>query len=234
MGLFSRILSPNQVMKYSGPCLKSCITIFIFLVTINIYMYLTSDLFDYKQGFYVQIMFIHVPAAWLAVVSYIMLGATSLTFIVTRHPIFACLSDVLCLCSLLYVVITLVTGSLWGKPIWGAWWVWDARLTSVLALFFILLSIYLLKRTFNDKLKGSLTSSFLTLIGLINIPIIKFSVEWWHTLHQPSSITLFGSNIHYSIFFLLISFFFSFLVFLLIILLLYIRTIILESKFNSL
>lgn len=233
MNLLLWLFSPNYILKYSQFWLKFCVNFFIFLVFFNIYIFYLFETFDYKQGFYVQIIFIHVPAAWLSLILYFLLSLLSLAFIVTRHPLFPQLSDIFCLCTLLYVIITLITGSFWGKPMWGTWWVWDARLTSVFVLFITLLGICILKKGFSDQFHGSLASSVLTLLGLINIPIIKFSVEWWNTLHQPASITIFASLIHYSIFILLVGFFFCFIFFLLIILFIYLQALMLEAKVNK-
>lgn len=232
MNLLYWLLSPNRVLRFSQFWLNFCIAIFVLLIFVNLYMYSAFDLLDYKQGPYAQIMFIHVPAAWLSLMLYIMLSFTSLMFIVIRHPLLSQLSNALCLCSLACVIITLVTGSLWGKPTWGTWWVWDARLTSVLILFIILVGIYALKKSFSDSLQGSIAASILTLLGLINIPIIKFSVDWWNTLHQPSSITIFGSHIHYSILLLLLSSFLDLFFFFSIIVLIHLRAVVLESKLS--
>lgn len=197
MNLLYWLLSPSRVLRFSRFWLDFCIIAFVLLTLVNLYIYFAFDMIDYKQGAASQIIFIHVPAAWLSLILYTALSFTSLMFIVTRHPLLSHLNIVLCLCSLLCVTITLVTGSLWGKPTWGTWWVWDARLTSVFILFIILVGIYMLKKSFSDALQGSIASSILALLGMINIPIVKFSVEWWNTLHQPAS-TCFNFSWEYS------------------------------------
>ena len=149
---------------------------------------------DYQQGDAVRIMYIHVPAAWLASSGYAALAAASFVSIVWRHP----LADLAALeigpVGAAATALCLATGSLWGKPMWGAWWVWDARLTSVLVLFFLYLGHVALVRAFDDPQRGYRAGAILALIGAVNLPIIKFSVDWWNTLHQPATITLTGSS----------------------------------------
>lgn len=144
---------------------------------------------DYQQGATVLIMFIHVPAAWLAMMCYTVMSLSALGTLVWRHP----LADVSLRAALpvgaAFTFLALVTGSLWGKPMWGTWWVWDARLTSVLVLFIIYLGIMALARAIEDPVIAARSIAIVTLVGFINIPIIKFSVDWWNTLHQPASVS---------------------------------------------
>ena len=137
-------------------------------------------------------MYVHVPSAWLASFLYFSLAISCVFYLVWKHPLADLVSSSIAPIGALFSVLTLVTGSLWGKPMWGTWWVWDARLTSMLVLFFFYLGYILLSNAFERKIDGSKTASVLAIVGLINLPIVKFSVDWWHTLHQPASIIKIG------------------------------------------
>ncbi len=143
---------------------------------------------DYQQGDTVRIMYIHVPAAWLAMMCYSIMALSSLGTLVWKHP----LADVSAKCAApigaAFTFMALVTGSLWGKPMWGTYWVWDARLTSVLVLLIMYLGLMTLWRTMEDPIRAGKAAAILTLVGALNLPIIKFSVDWWNTLHQPASV----------------------------------------------
>nr|UNJ18891.1 c1 cytochrome ABC transporter subunit [Cyanidiaceae sp.] len=224
------LLSPNKILGYSFFWLQIFSFLFVFFFFFSFFSLYWFNFFDFKQGFYAQILFIHVPAAWTTLFLYILLSFFSFLFLVFKHPLVVYFNDVLSFSCIIFVVITLVTGSFWGKPVWGVWWVWDARLTSVLVLFLFLISMMILKRSFNKNIHGAEAASFLTLLGLVNIPIIKFSVEWWNTLHQPSSITLFNSSVHFLVLFFLFCVFSCFFLFCISIILIYVRTVILETK----
>ncbi len=149
---------------------------------------------DYQQGDAVRIMYLHVPFAWLASAGYAALAACSLSSVVWRHPLADLAAVEIGPVGAVFTALCLATGSLWGKPMWGAWWVWDARLTSVLVLFFLYLGHVALVRAFDDPQRGYRAGAILALVGAVDLPIIKFSVEWWNTLHQPASIGLTGST----------------------------------------
>jgi heme exporter protein C len=152
---------------------------------------------DYQQGNTVRIMYIHVPAAWLAMFCYATMALSALGTLVWRHPLADAAQKAAAPLGAAFTFVCLVTGSLWGKPMWGTWWVWDARLTSVLVLFLIYLGLIALWRTIEDPAKAGRAAAILTLVGVINLPIIKFSVDWWNTLHQPASVfRLAGPAIH--------------------------------------
>src|SRR5277367_4817340 len=153
---------------------------------------------DYQQGDAVRIMYVHVPAAWLASSGYAALAAASFVSIVWRHPLADLAAAEIGPVGAAVTALCLASGSLWGKPMWGAWWVWDARLTSVLVLFFLYVGHIALIRAFDDQERGYRSAAILALIGVVNLPIIKFSVDWWNTLHQPASITLTGSPTIYA------------------------------------
>jgi heme exporter protein C len=233
MNFFVWLLKPSNVIKYTDNFIKYLVILLNILIFSNlIYLYFLGFV-DYKQGFYAQIMFVHVPAAWMAIFVYILLGITSFLFLVYKHPLLIYINDIFAFLSLLFVTLTLITGSLWGKPTWGTWWVWDARLTSVFVIFLLLLSILILRFLIENFYDSAKLVSFLGLIGIINIPIVKFSVEWWNTLHQPSSITLFKSQIDYSLLISIYGMFLFFFIFSLLIFFIYLKVVILELKYQS-
>ncbi|MGA7489475.1 MAG: heme ABC transporter permease [Xanthobacteraceae bacterium] len=157
--------------------------------------YLAPD--DYQQGATVKIMFIHVPAAWLGVFGWLLMSAAGIGTLVWRHPLADVAAKAAAPIGAAFTLMCLVTGSLWGRPMWGTYWVWDARLTSVLVLFLMYLGVLALWRTIEDPARAARVVAVLTLVGAINIPIIKFSVDWWNTLHQGASVLrLGGSTIH--------------------------------------
>lgn len=143
---------------------------------------------DYQQGNAVKIMYVHVPSAWMALLIYTLMAIFNISGFIWKNPFFYLISKSIAWIGAVFTFITLVTGSLWGKPIWGTWWAWDARLTSVLILFFLYLGYIILLDSFDDKMKGEKIAAILSIVGFINIPIIKFSVEYWNSLHQPASI----------------------------------------------
>ncbi len=144
---------------------------------------------DWQQGETVRIMYVHVPMAWLAMGGYTGLAVLSLMSLIWRHPLADLTARELSPVGAAATALCLATGSLWGKPMWGTWWVWDARLTSVLVLFFLWLGHAALVRAFDDVERGARAGAILALVGVVNIPIVKFSVDWWNTLHQPASVT---------------------------------------------
>lgn len=163
----------------------------------GLYTGLVTSPSDYQQGDAMRIMYVHVPASWMAIFVYAFLGLMSLFVLVWRHP----LAEVLAISSAplgaLFTALSLLTGALWGKPMWGAYWVWDARLTSVLILLFLYGGYLALYKAYSHPQQGIRAASLLALVGVINLPIIKGSVEWWNTLHQPASLTkLSSSSIH--------------------------------------
>jgi heme exporter protein C len=143
---------------------------------------------DYQQGETVRIMYIHVPAAWMALFTYVTMATAAFCALIWRHVVAEEYMRAMAPVGAAFTAICLVTGALWGQPTWGTWWVWDARLTSVLVLFFLYLGYMALASAFDDEQKGLNAGAVLLLIGAVNIPIIKFSVDWWNTLHQPASI----------------------------------------------
>src|SRR6202048_4314280 len=164
----------------------------------DVQAYLSPD--DYQQGATVKIMFIHVPAAWLGLFAWVLMSLAALGTLVWRHPLADVAAKAAAPIGAAFTLMCLLTGSLWGRPMWGTYWVWDARLTSVLILFLMYLGVIALWRTIDDPTRAARAAAVLTLVGAINIPIIKFSVDWWNTLHQGASVLRLGaSTIHVSI-----------------------------------
>ncbi len=149
---------------------------------------------DYQQGATVKIMYIHVPAAWLGMMGWGLMSMAALGTLVWRHPLADVAGKAAAPIGAAFTFICLITGSLWGRPTWGTYWVWDARLTSMLVLLLLYLGVMALYWTAEDPGRGSRAAAVLTLVGAVNIPIIKFSVDWWNTLHQPSSIMRAGGS----------------------------------------
>ena len=149
---------------------------------------------DYQQGDTVRIMFVHVPAASIGLMAYAALGVSSFFALVLRHPLADAAARAAALPGAAYTALALVTGSLWGQPMWGTWWVWDARLTSVLVLFLFYLGYMALRASIDDEARAARAAAVLGLVGLINLPIVKFSVDWWNTLHQPASLLRAGGS----------------------------------------
>ena len=174
-------------------CLSGCLkpwfagaTILLFVA--GLYFSLIASPPDYQQGETVRIMYVHVPAAWLALLIYGAMAVASVAGFVWRHPLAEVFCQAVAPLGAVYTGVCLITGSLWGAPMWGTWWVWDARLTSMLILFFLYLGYLELIRAFDDPARGLRAGSVLLMIGAVDLPIIKFSVDWWNTLHQPASI----------------------------------------------
>ena len=157
--------------------------------TFGLYFSLLQSPPDYIQGDSMRIMYIHVPSAWFALMAYTILTGSSVLWFITRNPIFSIIARSIAQIGMIFTLISLVTGSIWGKPTWGVWWVWDARLTSMLLLFFLYLAYIFLWQSITNKDLASKISAALAIVGFVNIPIIKFSVDWWNTLHQPATIS---------------------------------------------
>jgi heme exporter protein C len=147
---------------------------------------------DYQQGESVKIMYLHVPAAWLSLFIYMVMSMAALGTLVWRHPLADAAQKAAAPLGAAFTFVCLATGSLWGKPMWGTWWVWDARLTSVLVLFLIYLALIALWDAIEEPGRAARAAAIMTLVGAVNLPIIKFSVDWWNTLHQPASVFRLG------------------------------------------
>ena len=187
------LANPTHFMGLSGKVLPWLSLVAVIVLACGLFMVMRSP-DDYQQGMTVRIMYLHVPFAWLSMCCYTLMSVSALGTLVWRHPLADVSLKSAAPIGATFTALALVTGSLWGRPTWGTWWEWDARLTSVLVLFLIYLAIIALSRAFDDATKGAKAAAILTLVGFINIPIIKFSVEWWNTLHQPASILRKGGS----------------------------------------
>ncbi|WP_218459829.1 heme ABC transporter permease [Rickettsia sp. TH2014] len=227
-----KLLTPyyfNKLSKVIIPILA--ISTFVMMI-IGLYLALIVSPVDYQQGEFVRIMYVHVPASWMALGIYIFMAACSFSYLVWKTTISYLLAVASSYVGATFTLISLVTGSLWGKPIWGTWWVWDARLTSMLILFLLYLSYIIIVNSADNIRKAQNPASIIALIGLINIPIVKFSVNIWYSLHQPASVLRLGSpTIHSSMLKPLIIMFISFILYFLLVLLL--RASILIDKIKN-
>ena len=190
--LFSNI-SPKRFYVFTSKVIPWTLIISIILIFYGLYLGLFSVPSDYQQGDAFRIIYVHVPSAWLSLFAYTSLFICSVVSLIWRIKVFEVLSIASAKTGALFTFLALVTGSIWGKPMWGTWWVWDARLTSELILLFIYISIIALHNSFDDYRKGVKAANILAIVGFINIPIIHFSVEWWNTLHQGPSVIKFSS-----------------------------------------
>ncbi len=184
---FSELANPTRFLALSGRILPWLGGLTALLFVVGLSMSFTTE-GDYQQGETVRIMYVHVPAAWLSMMCYSVMAISAIGTLVWRHPLADVSHKAAAPLGAAFTLIALITGSLWGKPMWGTWWVWDARLTSVFVLFLMYLGLIALNRAMDDASKAARLSAVLILVGFVNIPIIKFSVEWWNTLHQPASV----------------------------------------------
>lgn len=174
----------DKNFRFFCPFSLACFLVFLILAIPAI---INSPL-DYQQSNAVKIMYIHVPAAWMSLIIYTLMAIFNISGFVWKNPFFYRISKSIAPIGAVFTLVTLITGSIWGKPIWGTWWVFDARLTSVLILFFLYLGYIILIDSFDDEEKGEKIAAVISIVGFINVPIIKFSVEYWNSLHQPASI----------------------------------------------
>ena len=187
-----RFANPTRFLRLANAVLPWLGGLTAILFGVGLYQALIISPADYQQGETVRIMYVHVPAAWAALAGYASLAIASFTFLVWRHPLADLAARAASLIGAGFTAIALVTGALLGQPMWGTWWVWDARLTSVLILFFLYLGHMALVNAFDDSDRGGRAGAVLALVGVVNLPIIKFSVDWWNTLHQPASVLRMG------------------------------------------
>ena len=181
--------NPARFSRIAARVLPWSATLTGLLFVAGVYFALFASPADYQQGETVRIMYVHVPSAWMAMACYTFIAVMSAASLIWKHPLADIAARAAAPLGAGFTVIVLTTGSLWGKPTWGTWWVWDARLTSVLVLFFLYLGHIALTHAFDNPQRGAKAAAVLALVGFVNIPIIKFSVDWWNTLHQPASLT---------------------------------------------
>ena len=185
--LTQRLANPTRFMQLSGTLLPIVAGAASVAILYGLYLAFFVSPADYQQGETVRIMYIHVPSAWLAMMAYALVALSSFGLLVFRHPLADVSAKAAVPIGAAFTFLALFTGSLWGKPMWGTYWVWDARLTSVLVLFFLYLGLMALRSSLEDENLAAKLTAVLALVGVTLLPIIKFSVDWWNTLHQPST-----------------------------------------------
>lgn len=195
-----RLANPTRFMELSGRLLPWMSGAAALIIVYGLYLAFFSAPADYLQGEIARIMFVHVPSAWMAMGVYLAIAISAFGLLVFRHPLADVSAKAAAPIGAVFTFLALFTGSLWGKPTWGTYWVWDARLTSVLILFFLYLGLIALRSSIEDETQAAKLTAILALVGVVMLPIIKFSVEWANTLHQPASVLrLDGPTIHSSI-----------------------------------
>ncbi len=187
-----RFANPARFQRIARRILPFFAGATVLFLGFGLYYALLGSPADYQQGETVRIMYVHVPAAWMSLFVYASMALSSAVALIWRHPLADLATRAAALPGAAFTALCLATGSLWGQPMWGTWWVWDARLTSVLVLFFLYLGYIALVDAFDDPERGAKAGSILALVGAVNLPIIKFSVDWWNTLHQPASVLKLG------------------------------------------
>ena len=194
-----KLLEPNKIFQITSKAPKYVLLLFVIVLSVGLVEALILSPEDYKQSDAVRIMYVHVPAAWISLGIFSSMTVLSISGFIFKNKNFFLISKSLAPSGFVFNIIALVTGSIWGKPTWGTWWAWDARITSmlILALFY---ALYLISwRIYENEEKVFKISTFITILGIINVPIIKYSVDWWNTLHQPASINILSkSSIHSS------------------------------------
>ncbi len=194
-----KLFEPNKIFKITSKAPKYVLFLFIVVLSVGLVEALVISPEDYKQSDAVRIMYVHVPAAWISLGIFSSITFLSICGFVFRNKNFFLISKSLAPSGFVFNIIALVTGSIWGKPTWGTWWAWDARITSMLILALFYAMYLIVWRIYDKEEKVYKISTFITILGIINVPIIKYSVDWWNTLHQPASINILSkSSIHSS------------------------------------
>jgi len=190
--MFKFLINPSRFNQFVDIIFKPLVVITLLILCVGLLLIYLSPL-DYQQGLTVKIMYIHVPSAWLSLLTYVIMTIYSIIGLAFKIPFSFIINKAIAPIGAVFTLLCLISGSLWGKPMWGTWWVWDARLTSVAILFIIYLIIIFLNQTFENRDVREKTIAIFILIGSINLPIIKFSVDWWNTLHQTASVSKLSS-----------------------------------------
>ena len=197
-----KYFEPNKIFSFTSKAPRYVLLVFIVILTIGLTEALIFSPEDYKQSHSVRIMYVHVPAAWISLGIFSLITFLSTIGYIFKIKNFFLISKSLAPSGLVFSIIALVTGSIWGKPTWGTWWAWDARITSMLILVLFYIMYLVAWRIYENSDKAFKITLFITILGIINVPIIKYSVDWWNTLHQPASINIFTkSSIHSSMLF---------------------------------
>ena len=187
-------LSPSNIFSLLEKLLNFINSIFFALLVVSLTFALVLSPPDYLQGDSVRIMYVHVPSAWISLACYSVLAFLSLLNFIFKLKNFFLIAKSMAPIGLMFTCLAIITGSLWGQPTWGTWWAWDARLTSMIILLFFYIAYILSLKFIKSEQRSLKISSLIAIVGAINLPIIKFSVDWWNTLHQPASIKLSGSS----------------------------------------
>jgi heme exporter protein C len=191
------LANPTRFLKIANAVLPYVWAITIGLFAIGLYGGLVASPQDYQQGETVRIMYVHVPAAWMALFVYSVMALASAIAVIFRHPLADVAAKTAAPIGAVFCFLALATGSLWGKPMWGAWWVWDARLTSMFVLMLLYIGYMAIWAAIEDPHRAAMVARVVALVGVINVPIVKFSVDWWNSLHQPASVfRMDGPTIH--------------------------------------
>ena len=194
-----RFANPTRFLKLISALQPWAMGLSVLSLAAGLYFALIVSPADYQQSETVRIMYVHVPASWMAMFCYSALAVAAAVGLIWRHLTAFVVARATAPIGAAFTFLALATGSLWGKPMWGTWWVWDARLTSVLILLFLYLGYMALEGAFDDRSRGARAAAILAIVGAVNVPIIKFSVDWWNTLHQPASVVkIDGPAIHSS------------------------------------
>jgi heme exporter protein C len=187
-----KFANPARFQVFANAVLPWVWAATVLLIAVGLYMAFFTAPADYQQGETVRIMFVHVPAAWMALFVYTVMALASAVAIIFRHPLADAAAKVAAPIGACFCFLALATGSLWGKPMWGAWWVWDARLTSMFVLFLLYLGYMAIWQAIEEPHRAAMIARIVAIVGFINVPIVKFSVDWWNSLHQPASVFRIG------------------------------------------
>ena len=226
-----RYFEPNKIFSITSRAPKYVLFLFIIILSIGLTEALILSPEDYKQSHSVRIMYVHVPAAWISLGIFSAITFLSIVGYIFKLRNFFLIAKSLAPSGLVFNIIALITGSIWGKPTWGTWWAWDARITSMLILVLFYIMYLVAWRIFEDKDKVFKVTTIITILGIINVPIIKYSVDWWNTLHQPASINILSkSSIHISMLFPLLTMTAAFALFSLLIFLMKYNTELIKIK----
>ncbi len=226
-----KYFEPNKIFSITSKAPKYVLFLFVIILSIGLMESLIFSPEDYKQSHSVRIMYVHVPAAWISLGIFSVITFLSVVGYVFKIRNFFLISKSLAPSGLVFNIVALVTGSIWGKPTWGTWWAWDARITSMLILVLFYIMYLVAWRIYENNDKAFKITSIITILGIVNVPIIKYSVDWWNTLHQPASINIFAkSTIHISMLFPLLTMTAAFALFSLLIFLMKYNTELIKIK----
>ncbi len=225
---------PNKILSITYTKINGLVSLLIAVLVVGLIYSLIISPPDYIQGDSVRIMYVHVPSSFLALGCFGFIGVASILNLIFKIKFMPLLSKSLAPAGCIFAIISIITGSLWGKPTWGIWWVWDARLTSMLILLIFYIAYILTWKLVKSFEKANKISSIIGIVGLLNIPVIKYSVDWWNTLHQPSSITLTSApTIHYTMLIPLLIMFLGMLIYTLIIFLMQYKIEVIKFKLKK-